>query len=57
MAFRHGSREWLLEPGELNDKFLRLTGNALGERSAAALFERLQRREDEKNLGWLGAQP
>jgi hypothetical protein len=36
--------------GELEDKFLRLTGNALGERSTAALFERLQRLEDEKNL-------
>jgi hypothetical protein len=54
MAFRHGSREWVLEPEELNDKFLRLTGNALGERSAAVLLQRL---EDEKNLGWLGAQP
>jgi hypothetical protein len=47
----------VLEPEELNDKFLRLIGNALGERSAAVLFERLQRLEDEKNLGWLGAQP
>jgi len=57
MAFRHGSRGWLLEPGELNDKFLRLTGNALGEGGSAALFERLLQLEDEKNLGWLGAQP
>jgi hypothetical protein len=29
---------------------------ALGEPGAAALFERLQRLEDEKNLAWLGAQ-
>jgi len=47
----------MLEPGELEDKFLRLTRQALGEPSAAALFERLQRLEDEENLNWLGAQP
>jgi 2-methylcitrate dehydratase PrpD len=43
----------MLEPGELDDKFLRLTRRALGEPGAAALFERLQRLEDEKNLAWL----
>ncbi len=47
----------MLEPGELEDKFLRLTRRALGEAGAAALFERLQRLEDERNLDWLGAQP
>jgi 2-methylcitrate dehydratase PrpD len=47
----------MLEPGELADKFLRLTHQALGEPGAAALFERLQSLEDEENLGWLGAQP
>ena len=45
----------MLEPGELDDKFLRLTRSALGERGASALFERLQHLENEKNLQWLGA--
>ena len=44
----------MLEPGELDDKFLRLTRRALGEPGAAALFERLQRLEDEETW-WLGA--
>ena len=43
----------MLEPGELADKFLRLTRSALGERGATALFERLQRLEDEASLDWL----
>jgi hypothetical protein len=47
----------MLELGELDDKFLRLTRRALGESSASALFERLQRLEDEENLQWLGTQP
>jgi 2-methylcitrate dehydratase PrpD len=47
----------MLEPGELEDKFQRLTRGALGEPGALALFERLQRLEDEDNLLWLGAQP
>jgi 2-methylcitrate dehydratase PrpD len=47
----------MLEPGELEDKFLRLTRAALGEPGARALFERLQRLEDETDLGWLAAQP
>jgi 2-methylcitrate dehydratase PrpD len=46
----------MLEPGELDDKFLRLTRRALGEPGARALFERLQRLEDEENLGWLGVE-
>jgi 2-methylcitrate dehydratase PrpD len=46
----------MLEPGKLEDKFLRLTRKGLGERGAAALFERLQRLEDEGNLQWLSAQ-
>jgi 2-methylcitrate dehydratase PrpD len=46
----------MLEPGELDDKFLRLTRGPLGEPRARALFERLQRIEDEENLIWLGAQ-
>ena len=47
----------MLEPGELEDKFRRLTRRALGEPGARALFERLQRLEDEADLGWLAAQP
>ena len=43
----------MLEPGELADKFQRLTRAALGERGAAALFNRLQSLEDEENLNWL----
>ena len=43
----------MLEPGELGDKFLRLTRAALGERAARALVERLQRLEEEESLDWL----
>ena len=43
----------MLEPGELEDKFLRLTRRALGEPGALALFERLQKLEDERSLDWL----
>jgi 2-methylcitrate dehydratase PrpD len=49
----HGAESGMLEPGELRDKFLRLTRAALGERSAAALFERLQQLEEEESLDWL----
>jgi len=45
----------MLQPGELEDKFLRLTRCALGEPSAATLFKRLQRLEAENDLNWLGA--
>jgi 2-methylcitrate dehydratase PrpD len=47
----------MLETGELDDKFLRLTRQTLGEAGARALFARLQRLEDEENLDWLGALP
>ena len=43
----------MLEPGELADKFQRLTRAALGENGAAALYARLRRLEDEVNLDWL----
>ena len=43
----------MLEPGELADKFQRLTRAALGEQGAAALYDRLQRLEDEEELTWL----
>jgi 2-methylcitrate dehydratase PrpD len=44
----------LLEAGELEDKFTRLTRGVLGERSAA-LYQRLLHLEDEPSLDWLGA--
>ncbi len=43
----------MLEQGELADKFSRLTRAALGDRAATALYDRLQRLEEEKNLDWL----
>jgi 2-methylcitrate dehydratase PrpD len=43
----------MLGPGELPDKFQRLTRGALGESGATALYERLQRLEDEPSLDWL----
>jgi hypothetical protein len=55
--FEGRAENGMLGPGELEDKFQRLTRQAIGERGATALFERLQRLEDEENLGWLGAQP
>ncbi len=41
--------------GELADKFTRLTRGVLGEATASALYQRLQRLETEPNLDWLGA--
>src|SRR5271167_426342 len=55
--FEGRAENGMLEPGELDDKFLRLTRHALGEPGASTLFERLQRLEDEPSLGWLGAEP
>ena len=49
----HHAESGMLEPGELGDKFLRLTRASLGENPARALFERLQGLEEEKSLGWL----
>jgi hypothetical protein len=46
----------MLEPGELDDKFLRLTRRTLGKPGAPALFQRLQRLESEADLSWLSAQ-
>ena len=52
-----GVEDGMLEPGELGDKFRRLTRGTLGEPGAAALYTRLQQLEGEKDLTWLGAQP
>jgi 2-methylcitrate dehydratase PrpD len=49
----HRAESGMLEAGDLADKFLRLTRATLGERGAAALYERLQRLEDEPSLDWL----
>jgi 2-methylcitrate dehydratase PrpD len=51
--FERRSENGMLEPGELADKFLRLTRAALGEHAASALFDRLQRLEQEESLDWL----
>ncbi len=53
-SFRHHVESGLLEPGELADKFTRLTRAILGDR-ATALFDRLQLLEHEPNVAWLGA--
>ena len=50
--FEGRAENGMLEPGELDDKFLRLTRGALGERGTTALYERLQKLEDEKSLDW-----
>jgi len=55
--FEGRAENGMLEPGELDDKFLRLTRGALGEPVASALFGRLRRLENEEDLGWLGVQP
>jgi len=44
----------MLEGGELADKFHRLTRGMLGASGATALYERLSRLEDERDLNWLG---
>jgi 2-methylcitrate dehydratase PrpD len=43
----------MLEPGELADKFQRLTRATLGEGDASTLYERLQQLEHEEHLDWL----
>ena len=40
----------MLEPGELEDKFRRLTRGALDEARATTPFARLHRLEDEEKL-------
>ena len=45
----------MLEPGELADKFTRLTRGTIGEAAGRRLLERLRGLEDEPNLDWLGA--
>jgi 2-methylcitrate dehydratase PrpD len=51
--FEGRAENGMLEPGELDDKFMRLTRRALGEPDATALFERLQNLEDATSLDWL----
>jgi 2-methylcitrate dehydratase PrpD len=52
---RH-AEDGMLGPGELEDKFVRLTRRTLGAH-APALYERLQRLELEENLDWLTGAP
>jgi len=51
--FERRAENGMLGPGELPDKFLRLTRAALGEHGAATLYERLQQLEGEQSLDWL----
>lgn len=44
----------MLEPGELPDKFARLTRKARGGMSVAGVYKRLMQLEDEASLEWLG---
>jgi 2-methylcitrate dehydratase PrpD len=55
--FETRAENGMLKPGELEDKFRRLTRRTLGEPGATVLFRPLQRLEDAENLQWLGAQP
>jgi 2-methylcitrate dehydratase PrpD len=55
--FERSAESGMLEPGELADKFRRLTRAALGEAGADRLLERLMRLEDEADLGWLTGCP
>jgi 2-methylcitrate dehydratase PrpD len=50
----NSAEDGLLDAADLGDKFVRLTGGALGDR-AGPLFERLQHLEGEDSLDWLGA--
>ncbi|MGH7095688.1 MAG: MmgE/PrpD family protein, partial [Stellaceae bacterium] len=45
----------MLEPGELGDKFARLTRGAIGAAAGERMLARLSRLEDEPRLDWLGA--
>ncbi len=45
----------MLEPGELDDKFTRLTRGTIGEAAGTALLARLRRLEEEETVDWLGA--
>jgi 2-methylcitrate dehydratase PrpD len=54
--FERHEASGLLEPGELQDKFTRLTRIVLGgEAEARALYARLQRLDTETSVDWLGA--
>ena len=53
--FERHETSGLLEPGELRDKFIRLTRSVLGEARADTLYRRLQGLETEPGLAWLGA--
>ena len=44
----------MLEPGELGDKFARLTRGAIGAAAGERMLARLSRLEDEPSLDWLG---
>ena len=53
--FEAAAEGGMLEPGELDDKFTRLTRGTIGEAAGTALLGRLRRLEDETSVDWLGA--
>ena len=53
----HRSESGVLEPGELADKFQRLTRGVLGEGGAGLLYQRLQGLDEEAGLAWLTGRP
>jgi 2-methylcitrate dehydratase PrpD len=53
-TFERHEASGLLEPGELPDKFARLTRQARGGMSGAGIYKRLMQIEDEATLDWLG---
>lgn len=53
--FEAAAEGGMLEPGELDDKFTRLTRGTIGEAAGTALLGRLRRLEDEASVDWLGA--
>jgi 2-methylcitrate dehydratase PrpD len=53
--FEAAAEGGMLEPGELDDKFTRLTRGTIGEAAGTALLGRLRRLEDEADVSWLGA--
>jgi 2-methylcitrate dehydratase PrpD len=52
--FERHEASGMLEPGELPDKFARLTRKAMGS-AGMRLYDRLMRLEDEAAVDWLGA--
>jgi 2-methylcitrate dehydratase PrpD len=52
--FEHHEDSGFLEPGDLADKFTRLTRAVLGQPAGATLYQHLQRLEFEPSVDWIG---